>query len=62
MQARKANETSVHVMKHNITKMNNKELIQAGYYYMDYFRITRDTEGKEILNLIEAEQNKRGIY
>lgn len=58
MRARLATETAIDIMKINISKMNDKELIQCGFLYLK----RNDDEGKEILKMIEAEQNKRGIY
>lgn len=58
MRARFENETAVDIMRHNIMKMNDKELVQCGFFYMK----RQDEEGKIILKLIEVEQDRRGIY
>lgn len=58
MRVIEGNETFLDTMKHNIPRMNDKELLRCGFDYMN----SKDEEGKEILKLIEAEQDKRGIY
>lgn len=60
MRARESHETAVDIMRHNIVRMSNRELIEIGCEYVK--RKNKDEESQEILRMIEVEQDKRGIY
>ena len=58
MQDKKANETTIEMIKKKIAEMTDKDLRDAWFDYI----IGKHEEAKQILKLIEEEQHKRGVY
>ncbi len=54
-------ETILDVYKHNLSKMSNRELFQEGMR-LNNMSITHKIDIKEKMDLVIAEEDKRGIY
>ena len=56
-------ETTQYVYKHNLSKMSNRELFEEGRR-LDNMKVTENNSYSinELISLLEAEEESRGIY